>query len=109
MKILFYTLASIFVVGCGSTQLTQTATVETTESSKSTASNNTFTDAERIGEMMNYLASNDLKGREAGSEGIEMAAKYIENYFKSYGLKPYFETYRDTFQILKRQLTTLLG
>ncbi|NDV16496.1 M20/M25/M40 family metallo-hydrolase [Muricauda sp. TY007] len=109
MKILFYTLATIFAVGCGSTQVAQTATVETTGSSKHTASNNTFTDAERIGEMMDYLASNDLKGREAGSEGIEMAAKYIENYFKSYGLKPYFKTYRDTLSNFKKTSYNIVG
>lgn len=109
MKILSYTLVMLLAMNCGSTQLTQNATAETTESSKSTASNNTFTDAERIGEMMNYLASNDLKGREAGSEGIEMAAKYIENYFKSYGLKPYFETYRDTLSNFKKTSYNIVG
>ena len=96
MKLLSYLLLTLFAMNCGATQVGQTAAVETTESPKSTKSNNTFTEAERIGEIMNYLASNDMKGREAGSEGIEMAATYIENYFKSYGVQPYFESYRDT-------------
>ena len=109
MRKLFYTLAAIFVVGCGSSQVTQSTTVDTAEPSNGKVSNNTFTDGERIGEMMNYLASNDMKGREAGSEGIEMAAMYIENYFKSYGVKPYFETYRDTLSNFKKPAYNIVG
>jgi len=113
MKILYYALATLLVIGCGSAQVSQTSATETNESSKSTKSNSSFTDAERIGEMMNYLASNDMKGREAGSEagskGIEMAATYIENYFKSYGLKPYFETYRDTLSNFKKPSYNIVG
>src|SRR5262245_5023892 len=35
-----------------------------------------------------YLASDKLKGRGIGSEGIDQAADYIKNQFKSAGLKP---------------------
>ncbi|WP_318312056.1 M28 family metallopeptidase [Flagellimonas crocea] len=104
MRILFYVLA-ILIVSCGSAKVVQTTNV----SPESKTSSETFTDAERIGEMMNYLASDDMKGREAGSEGIEMAAKYIENYFKSYGLKPYFETYRDTLSNFKKPAFNIVG
>lgn len=48
---------------------------------------------------LTYLASDELKGRKTGSEEINTAATYIEGKFKSYGLKPYFETYRDSFQV----------
>ncbi|MCB0400373.1 MAG: M20/M25/M40 family metallo-hydrolase, partial [Winogradskyella sp.] len=40
-----------------------------------------------------------LQGRATGSEGIEKAAVYIENFFKKNGIKPYFETYRDYFNV----------
>ncbi|WP_127138639.1 M28 family metallopeptidase [Flagellimonas oceanensis] len=109
MKLLSYLLLTLFAMNCGATQVGQTAAVETTESPKSTKSNNTFTEAERIGEIMNYLASNDMKGREAGSEGIEMAATYIENYFKSYGVQPYFESYRDTLSNFKKPAYNIVG
>jgi len=46
---------------------------------------------------MEYLASDDLEGRATGSEGIEKAAVFIETYFKKNNIKPYFETYRDSF------------
>ncbi|NNC50868.1 MAG: M28 family peptidase [Flaviramulus sp.] len=50
-----------------------------------------------IQESVSYLASDDLQGRDTGSEGIEKAAIYIENHFKQSDIKPYFETYRDSF------------
>ena len=93
MKTICFALATLLTVNCGSTQVSESAKKE---SPVLPASEESFTNAERMGEMVNYLASNDLKGRDTGSEGIAMAAKYIENYFKSYGLSPYFETYRDT-------------
>jgi len=55
--------------------------------------------SDEIKEIVSYLASNELKGRHAGSEGIEKAASYIESQFKSFGIKPYYETYRDHFRI----------
>lgn len=48
---------------------------------------------------MDYLASDELGGRETGSEGLEKAAVFIESYFRSNGIKPYFKTYRDSFKL----------
>ena len=48
---------------------------------------------------MEYLASDELEGRATGTAGIEKAAVFIENYLKKNGIKPYFETYRDTFNL----------
>ncbi len=48
---------------------------------------------------MEFLASDELAGRATGSEGIEKAAVFIEDYFKANEIKPYFETYRDTFKL----------
>ena len=52
----------------------------------------------QIEDMIKFLASDDIQGRRSGSEGIEKAATYIEKQFKIYGVKPYFETYRDDFE-----------
>jgi len=52
-----------------------------------------------IKEMVSYLASDDLKGRATGTSGIDSAATFIENQFKTFGVKPYFETFRDTFKV----------
>lgn len=50
---------------------------------------------------LEYLASDELEGRNTGSEGIEKAALFIENFFKKNNIKPYFETYRDSFNVKK--------
>lgn len=50
---------------------------------------------------MEYLASDALEGRNTGSKGIEKAAVFIENLFQNHNIKPYFETYRDSFNVKK--------
>lgn len=54
--------------------------------------------SDEVREMVSYLASDDLKGRDTGSKEIDAAAAYIEKQFKDFGIKTYFETYRDHFQ-----------
>lgn len=58
-----------------------------------------FVSAEAIQTSMEYLASDELEGRATGSDGIEKAAVFIENYFKDNDIQPYFETYRDSFKL----------
>jgi len=53
---------------------------------------------DNLEETISYLASDELKGRDMGSPGIEKAATYIENRLKKAGLQPYFKTYRDSFE-----------
>ncbi|GAA3585157.1 M28 family metallopeptidase [Snuella lapsa] len=49
--------------------------------------------------LLTYLASDELEGRGTGTDGIEKAAVFIENEFKKYNVKPYFKTYRDSFNL----------
>lgn len=51
----------------------------------------------QLEKTVQFLASDDLKGRKIGSKGIEKAAQYIEGSFEKAGLKPYYKTYRDSF------------
>lgn len=55
-----------------------------------------FSTAGDVGALMDYLASDELQGRETGSEGIEKAARFISNRFEHDHIAPYFSTYRDT-------------
>ena len=55
--------------------------------------------ASEIDEDLSFLSSDALNGRRTGSEGIENAAKFIEERFSELGLPPYFDTYRDHFKI----------
>jgi len=58
-----------------------------------------------IQKSMEFLASDDLNGRETGTPGIEKAAVFIENYLKENGIKPYFDTYRDDFEFVNERAT----
>lgn len=46
---------------------------------------------------LEFLASDELEGRSTGTKGIEKAAVFIEAFFKKNNVKPYFKTYRDSF------------
>lgn len=51
---------------------------------------------EYVSKTMDYLASDELEGRKAGTEGYKKAVEFVEKEFKTIGLNSYFETYRDT-------------
>ena len=72
-----------FIVGCKKKEETQSITVT----------------SDYIKDIVYFLASDELEGRNTGSVGIEKSATYIETKFKDYGVKPYFDTYRDNFKI----------
>jgi len=52
-------------------------------------------------EHIKYLASDDLEGRQPGTEGIELAAEYIARHFADAGLEPAGDdgTYFQTFEV----------
>ncbi len=55
---------------------------------------------ERVTYDIKYLASDELGGRQPGTEGIEKAAQHIEKVFKEIGLKKLENgTYRQDFQV----------
>ncbi|HEY9232736.1 MAG TPA: M20/M25/M40 family metallo-hydrolase [Blastocatellia bacterium] len=58
---------------------------------------------ERIREHVQYLASDPLQGRRAGTAGADMAARYIEKEFRRAGLKPAFASgYLQAFSFVAR-------
>lgn len=58
---------------------------------------------------VSYLASDELEGRNTGTSGIEKAALFIENSFKENNIKPYFETYRDSFDLKGLSAYNIVG
>jgi hypothetical protein len=90
-------------------QLTDEIKKEILEKSDPLPPNPDFSNAERVGEIMNFLASDDLEGREAGTEGIAKAADYIEEIFNENGIKPYFENFRDTLSNFKKPAYNMVG
>lgn len=73
---------------------------------QSPISNITASDIEVI---MNFLASDALGGRDTGSEGLEKAAKFIEQEFKKSGIEPYFESYLNTFDAKGTETYNVVG
>lgn len=65
--------------------------------------------SEQMSAHMNFLASDELKGREAGSEGIATAADYIENVFLENKIKPFFNNYRDTLSNFEQPAYNMVG
>ncbi|MET6989768.1 M28 family peptidase [Sediminicola arcticus] len=116
------------LVGCGSTQTMGTQTgvvggpegvkgkiVESTDNTKAYGSSDNgattavFSDKAKIGVIMDYLASDELQGRETGSEGIEKAADFIEAVFKNNNINPYFITYKDTLTNMDTNAYNIVG
>ena len=68
-----------------------------------------FSDSVGMGIAMNILASDELKGRDTGSEGIEKAAVFLEDQLEHFGIRPYFATYRDTLSNSKEAAYNVVG
>jgi Zn-dependent M28 family amino/carboxypeptidase len=82
-------IASAFIMSCDSKKNVNTNIVVSAF----------FIDSVTVKKHLYTLASDDMQGRATGTPGIEKAAKYIENEFKSIGLTTFegLETYRQTF------------
>lgn len=68
-----------------------------------------FSDETRVMGILNFLASDELEGRDSGSEGIEKAAVFIEAAFRLNGIAPYFVSYRDTLLNFSKPAYNLVG
>ena len=121
MKYLFLVTYLLFFLACGPTKMVQTnAENIPTVSETPTPSGpeglkaeipveEGFTSVEQVEAHMNYLASDELKGRDSGSKGIELAAQYIEKHFEKYNIPPYYDTYRDTLSNFKKPAYNIVG
>lgn len=95
-------IASLSILACGQPKNTNSSETATeTEVVASTASKVTKYQASEseVGAALQYLSSDELEGRKTGTPGIEKAAVYIEKIFQENGIQPYFETYRDSFEV----------
>ena len=52
-----------------------------------------------VKETVSFLASDDQKGRATGTTGIDASSTFIENKLKAFNIKPYYESYRDSFKV----------
>jgi Zn-dependent M28 family amino/carboxypeptidase len=93
IRLSFTLFAAILLISsCGNSQA-----VQTLEEVKTSL--NTNVQQAEVEALLNYLSSDELKGRQTGTKGIEMAAQKIESIFEENGLHKYFDTYRHNFEI----------
>lgn len=64
---------------------------------------------DEIKATVSFLASDDINGRDTGSEGIDKAATYLEKQLASFGVKPYYDTYRDHFKVKELVAYNVVG
>lgn len=64
---------------------------------------------EEVRTIVTYLASDELNGRNTGTEGIDKAAAYISKNLKTSGVKPYFDSYLNEFKFKSRSGDSLNG
>jgi Zn-dependent M28 family amino/carboxypeptidase len=112
MRHLFPLLAVLFIVGCKSKvmETPQDNIKEATGITKSSTTNVVeFITSAELKNTVSYLSSDELEGRNTGSIAIEKAAIFIEDKFKSYNVKPYFDTYRDTYTARGKNAFNVVG
>lgn len=62
-----------------------------------------------VAATLQYLASDELEGRETGKIGLVKAADYLEKLLKNSNVKPYFKSYRDTLSTFKGTAFNIVG
>lgn len=62
-----------------------------------------------VEQTLKFLSSDELKGRNTGSEGAEKAARFLEELFVKNSVKPYFSTYRDTLSNFDKPAFNIVG
>ena len=100
---------AILMASCGTSNKATSASVEVSENRpeglvakmedpapETARDSKSFTDSLQVKEILAFLSSDELEGRDSGSAGIEAAATYIESYFKKNRVKKFFNSYRDT-------------
>lgn len=108
MKKLFVSLfIFICLFGCKSTTSSTSTTSESTSNTEVVSAKEIT--ASELESIVTYLASDELFGRNTGTEGIETSALFIEKELKNYGVKPYYETYRDDFVAREKPAYNIVG
>lgn len=69
----------------------------------------TGSDSLRVAGIMEFLASDALKGRDTGSPGLDSAAAFLENQLRTFGFRPYFSTFKDTLSNSKDLAYNIVG
>ncbi|WP_149277207.1 M28 family metallopeptidase [Pareuzebyella sediminis] len=130
MKYCFLGLMGLLLITCGTSKIDESVTLKSEDAVKFdrnlmvvpkkaddvegiekavAAAENSFTDAAKVEFILNFLASDELNGRDSGSEGIALAADFIEKIFIKNGVQPFFSSYRDTLSNFEPVAYNMVG
>lgn len=130
MKNIVLSVIGLLAITCGSTKIDESVTLKSEDAVKFdrglmdvpkkaselegvsqivNSQQTQFTDSKKIAIIMDFLASDDLKGRDSGSEGIAKAADFIEKIFENNAVKPYFSGYRDRLSNFDKPAYNMVG
>tara|TARA_R110002051_G_scaffold3131_1_gene16763 strand:+ start:5135 stop:6178 length:1044 start_codon:yes stop_codon:yes gene_type:complete len=116
MKYFIIALFSFLILSCGSAKVNQEKVLNPTNSNsekkdvvsvnadeginaiKIKSKHKAYSTPKEIEEIMMFLTSDELKGRDTGSEGISKAADFIANVFEENNIQPYFSSFLDTLE-----------
>jgi Zn-dependent M28 family amino/carboxypeptidase len=106
----FYFLFVFILVGCKSTSVSDAAF--NTGNANSKAIDKIFSykvEEASVSQTLKTLSSDEMQGRESGTEGINKAANYLADILQQYKVKPYFKNYRDTLSNFKGTTFNVVG
>jgi len=98
LKIIYIATALLYLLSCKPSKH-----LETTETQ------DTIITDQEVTAIIDTIASDYYEGRGFGTVGAEKAAVYIENYLKALKIKPYFATYRDSFEVSRKIGYNIVG
>jgi Zn-dependent M28 family amino/carboxypeptidase len=102
----FYFLVVFVFVGCKSVSVSGQNKSGMTDNANSSSYK---VEEASVRQTLKTLTSDEMQGREAGTEGINSAAEYLSQLLIKYKVKPYFETYRDTLTNFKGTTFNIVG
>lgn len=96
-KIIFLLYTAVILTSCSSTKKTDSVTRAVARIEKKNDLKFPTANAIEMAQDVAFLASDNLKGRDTGSEGIEKAAAYLSERFEELGIRSYKGSYLDNF------------
>ncbi|MCW4470699.1 M28 family peptidase [Flavobacterium sp. MFBS3-15] len=66
-------------------------------------------DEKSVSATLQFLTSDEMKGRAPGTPEMDLAAVYLEDVLQKNGIKPYFATYRDTLSNYAKTAYNIVG
>lgn len=109
-RIIYILTAALFIASCGVQK--EVAKLDKAASSVSSVLPTVKipkASATQMAADVAYLASDDLQGRDTGSEGILEAAKYLQNRLHEMGIAPYRGDFMDDFKVKDASAFNVVG